>query len=55
MSYDYIHIVNFKKWCPKCKYHNVIETDDPCNECLEHGANEATDKPVLYQENDDEN
>lgn len=51
MSYDYIKLVDFKTWCPKCKYYKTKESEDPCNECLEHGANEATTRPVRYEEN----
>lgn len=26
--------VDFKTYCPKCKYEKTEETKDPCNECL---------------------
>lgn len=30
--------VDFKTYCPKCKYKKLEETKDPCNECLTEGA-----------------
>lgn len=43
-------MVEFDKWCDKCKYCQVKETDDPCNECLENGKNEFSHKPVNFDE-----
>ena len=40
--------VYYYKYCPLCKYNKVEETDDPCNDCLAHGSNENTHKPVRY-------
>ena len=51
--YDNVKFVEFNKWCPKCKYANRSEKSDPCNECLDIGANEETSKPVNYIERDD--
>lgn len=42
--------VDFKKWCPKCKYFSYPEKSDPCVDCLNMGANEQSSKPVLFEE-----
>ena len=41
--------VNFKEYCPLCKYSDRPEKCDPCNECLEIGANEETSKPIKFE------
>ena len=47
---DIYVFVDFHKYCPKCKHVNVNEVHDPCNECLEHPANENSEKPVKFEE-----
>ena len=42
-------IVDFANYCPKCKYSSYPEKSDPCNECLEMGANVNTDSPVKFE------
>lgn len=37
-------------YCPKCKNFKVLETDEPCNECLTECAREGTVKPVKFEE-----
>ena len=32
------HIVDFSKYCPKCKNKELSESDDPCWDCLCEGA-----------------
>lgn len=41
--------VAFDKYCTECKYFKTKETDEPCNECLEHPSNEGTSKPVNFK------
>ena len=43
-------MVDFKNFCSKCKYSSYPEKADPCNECLEVGANVETRKPVNFKE-----
>ena len=43
-------IVNFNKYCPKCKYYNLQEKHEPCNTCLEHGVNSNSEKPFNFTE-----
>ena len=45
--------VMFDIWCPKCEHRNVLETEDPCNECLNYPANEDSTKPVKFKERED--
>ena len=42
-------IVEFWKYCPKCKWHNKRDYEYPCNECMEHGSNDDSEKPVLFE------
>lgn len=42
-------IVNFDIYCKTCKHKGVLETEDPCNECLTNPANEDSHKPVNYE------
>lgn len=44
-------IVDFKKWCPECKYCEQDEFDpkSKCYDCMNEPANELTDKPVLWK------
>ena len=46
---DY-RIVDFNKYCMKCKHCSTAEFDEPCNTCLEHGVNEHTDKPINFEQ-----
>lgn len=42
--------VDFEEYCKTCKYKQVAEVKDPCNECLDQCWNEETRKPVKYEE-----
>lgn len=42
--------VNFAKYCPLCKEADRDEQEEPCNECLQHPAQEWTTKPVYFKE-----
>ena len=48
-------LVDFYTHCKTCKYETTIETDDPCNECLEQPTNEYTTKPVMWKEKEKKN
>lgn len=43
-------IVEYENWCPKCKYLNVDEVEEPCNECLTYPAVEDSHKPIKFEE-----
>lgn len=42
--------VYFETWCPKCKYEEIEETDDPCNDCLDQPWNINSHKPIYFKE-----
>lgn len=45
--------VYFDMYCRKCKYESKSESDDPCWDCLKHGWNVDSHKPVYFKEKDD--
>lgn len=40
--------VEFYKFCKTCKFYKTAEDDDPCNECLTHGTNYHSTRPIKY-------
>lgn len=42
--------VYFNEYCHKCKYEEVTDTEEPCNECLTCGAREDSHKPINFKE-----
>lgn len=42
-------IVEFEKWCPKCKYEKRKETAMPCFACLDEPVNTNTTKPICFE------
>lgn len=45
--------VLFNEYCYKCKYKNVIDTEDPCDACLTCAAREDSHKPIMFEEKDE--
>ncbi len=43
-------IVEFYKYCQKCKYESLPESEDPCNECLTNSVNEDSHMPTEFVE-----
>lgn len=35
--------------CINCKHKDRPEFEDPCNECLEYGMREGTEKPLKFE------
>lgn len=52
MDEDYKE-VDFETYCKTCKYSDLDEARDPCNECLEHGMNIQTSKPTEWEPKDE--
>ena len=47
MEYEYKEVY-FHEYCKTCKYEDVDDIEDPCNECLSEPANLHSHKPVKY-------
>lgn len=47
---DWKREVDYATYCPKCKSFKVLETDEPCNECMTECSREGTAKPVKFEE-----
>ena len=47
---NWLREVDYASYCPKCKNFKVLETDEPCNECLTECAREGTVKPAKFEE-----
>ncbi len=43
-------IVEFDKYCSKCKYENLNGDGEPCNTCLTNPTNTHSKKPVCFEE-----
>lgn len=41
--------VYFGDYCPKCKYEDLEECNEPCNECLDNPINLNTHRPVKFE------
>lgn len=41
--------VDFAKYCKKCKYSEIDDVKDPCNECLAEPQNLHSSKPVKWE------
>lgn len=50
MSRPHDKIVEFNKYCSKCKNYEKSEQEDPCFECLENPVNLGSHKPVKFEE-----
>ena len=46
-------IVDFEKHCKTCKYKDLEEKYDPCNDCLDNPVNTNSSKPVYYKEDEE--
>lgn len=45
--------VRFDIWCNKCKYSDLKEDEDPCNECLSEPYNINSHKPTCFKEKEE--
>lgn len=41
--------VYFGEYCQTCKHKDIVETEDPCNECLEYPVNLYSHRPVNWK------
>jgi hypothetical protein len=47
---DIFRTVRFDKYCDSCKYKDLKDFFDPCNDCLGIGMRENSEKPEYYEE-----
>lgn len=40
----------FHVYCAACKYRNLEEKMDPCNDCLAHPMNRNSRRPIRFEE-----
>lgn len=52
-DYENYNEVYFDKYCKTCKYKDLEEVKDPCNDCLDHPVNLYTHKPVRWEEKEE--
>lgn len=45
-------IVEYDKYCPKCKHADLDVSESPCYECLEHPARQYSRKPLNFEEDE---
>lgn len=48
MDEDYRE-VDFETYCKACKYKNLSENKDPCDECLDIPINLNTTRPIKFE------
>lgn len=44
--------VYFYEYCPKCKYWETHEKDEPCCDCLNTPFNSHSRKPIEFEDKD---
>lgn len=49
---DNMKLVDFDRFCPNCKYENIENTEDPCDECLGSPALQYSHKPINFKKKD---
>ena len=42
--------VDFEQYCKICEHKDFDEKFDPCCECLDHGCNTQSERPVNWKE-----
>ena len=46
------HEVYFYQWCHTCKFEDVEEAEDPCDECLEYFYMPESHRPLHWKAKD---
>ena len=47
---DHAKIVDYCKFCNKCKHYELKGTAEPCEECLTSPVNMNSKKPIKFEE-----
>ncbi len=42
--------VLYHKYCRNCEHWDILDGDDPCDECLDNPVNLYSHKPIHYKE-----
>ena len=42
-------IVFYHLYCDSCKYYELKDSEEPCNECLSNPTNLYSHKPIMYE------
>lgn len=50
MNDTYEKEVRFDLYCEKCKHWSTDEKNEPCSECLDQAFNDASEKPINFEE-----
>ena len=45
--------VNFGTFCKGCCFFEFVETEDPCNDCLNHPVNIDSERPLYFKQDPD--
>lgn len=51
---EQLKFIEFDQYCPKCKYKDTSDAEDPCDECLTNPVAYNSKKPINFKENKDE-
>ena len=49
MNDESMQEVEFAKYCPTCKHNNLVEYQEPCNECLENPYLVDSNRPLHWE------
>lgn len=44
------HIVEYHKYCSRCKHENTDAIKEPCNTCLEESVRDNSKRPLNFEE-----
>ena len=44
------HIVEYHKYCSRCKHENTDAIEEPCNTCLDEHIRDNSKRPLNFEE-----
>lgn len=47
-------LVKFEKYCKRCVYKDLPDSEDPCDQCMCYPANGDSHKPVFFKDKEEE-
>lgn len=47
--------VYFGQYCQTCEHRNLLEIQEPCDDCLNNPVNVYSHKPVFYKKKEERN